>query len=196
MIAGPHGAGKSSIMERTVGKRMIAGRLVDPQKVFEDLRSHYEESEFRKIPKKDYATRAFERAFTLRFEHIRKRKDLTALCSMGAIADLDLIDAARQNGYRVALYFFGVNNWKICRNYIKRTKDHWLSGLSDEDIYGDYHRAIAMLPGAIIQAQTGVIYDHSDLEQPRPLLEIEDGRIKVIEPNLPNWILEPLSRCL
>lgn len=196
LIAGPHGAGKTSIMSRATGHSMKVGRFVDPQDIFERLKDHYAKAEFENIPVRDYAARAFDRAFTVRFNHIKKKHDVTVLCSLGAIADLDLMDAARKNGYHISLYFFGVENWKICRDYIRQSKKHWLSEMPDEHIYGDYHRAMAMLPGAILQADTGRIYDHSSLKRPKPLLEIDNGRIQVIEKTLPNWILEPLSRCL
>ncbi len=196
MIAGPHGVGKSALMAIPTGARMAAGKLVDPQRVYEHLIEHYEENDHLPIPKKDFSHRAAERSFSNRFDHIRKGNDVTAICSLGSIEDLDLMDAARKNGYHIAFYFFGVSSWKRCMEHIRQTKNHWLSQLTEQDIFGDYHRAIAMLPGAIIQAHTGIIYDHTNLSRPKPLLEIENGRIQIIEKNLPEWVLEPLSRCL
>lgn len=175
---------------------MKVGRFVDPQAIFEGLKDHYAEAEFKNIPVRDYAARAFDKAFTIRFKHIKKMHDVTVICSLGSISDLDLMDAARRNGYRIALHFFGVQNWKICHDYIKTSKNHWLSEISEKHIYGDYHRAMAMLPGAILQADTGMIYDHSDLKYPRPLMDIENGRIRIVDENLPDWVIEPLSRCL
>ena len=178
------------------GERLRVGRYVDPQDIFEGLRSHYATGEASNIPAKDFAARAIERAFTVNFEHIKKRKDLTAVCSLGSVTDMDLIDAARQQGYYISFYYMGVRKWEICCDYIRRTKDHWLARLSDNDIFGNYHRSLATLPGAIIAADNGAVIDNSVQGKSRPLLEIRDGRIQIIDKNLPDWVLDPLSRCL
>ena len=105
MIAGPHGSGKTHMMRGPDGERLRVGRYVDPQDIFEGLRSHYATGEASNIPAKDFAARAIERAFTVNFEHIKKRKDLTAVCSLGSVTDMDLIDAARQQGYYISFYY-------------------------------------------------------------------------------------------
>lgn len=196
MIGGPYGAGKTGAMLKTLGQDIVRGKFVDPQKCYENLQEYYAIETYKGEETRDFVTRAFERAFSERFEQMRTHKSLTAICSLGAIEDLDLLDAGRRNGFHIALYFFGVQDWRSCEQHIRETEGHWLSNLSSKEIYGDYHRALAMLPGAIIQADKGMIYDNSDRENPRPLLAIEDGKIQIIETNLPDWILEPLSRCL
>lgn len=196
VIGGPYGAGKTSAMLKALRPDVIHGKFVDPQKAYENLQSHYAIETYKGEATRDFVRRAFERAFTERFERMKELKSLTAVCSLGNVEDLDLMDAARRNGFEIALYFFGVGNWKSCVDHIRKTNNHWLSDLSEKEIYGNYHRALAMLPGAIIQAGRGMIFDNTDRDNPRPLLGIENGRIQIIEKNLPNWILEPLSRCL
>jgi len=196
MIAGPHGAGKTEVMVSALGSDVMVGSYVAPQDTFESLRMHYSAAEFDKEEVPDYAQRAIERTFTTRFGHMNKLKDITVVCSLGAVEDLDLLDGAYNHDYHISLYFFGVNDWRTCDKYIRETKGHWLSKMSSEDVYGDYHRSLAMLPGAILLADTGMIFDNSDFKNPKPLLAIKNGRVEVIETKLPNWILEPLSRCL
>ncbi len=196
VIAGPHGAGKTKFMVGALGRDIIRGKSVDPQHVYETLQNHYAIETYNREARPDFVQRAMERAFTIRYERIRDGKSVTAICSLGAIEDLDFIEAARRNAYHISLYFFGVSSWRICETYIRSQKKHWLHKLDSRAIYGDYHRALAMLPGAILLSDTGRIYDNADPKNPTPLLGIEEGRITIIEKNLPDWILEPLSRCL
>jgi len=196
MIAGPHGAGKTAVMLGALGQQVITGKYVDPQNGFENLKTFYAQAQYHKEVVPNFTARAMENAFSTRFERIHNGKDVTAVCSLGSVADLDLLDAAKRQGYHISLYYFGVENWKICETFIRKSPGHWLSSLSSQDIFGDYHRSIAMLPGAILQAHTGIIYDNSSLKNPKPLLTIQNGRIDIVERNLPKWVLEPLSRCL
>jgi len=196
VIAGPHGAGKTEHMLGALGREKRQGKLVDPQNVFETLKTHYAIETYHGEEQPDFVQRAIERAFTIRFEQIKKGNDLTAICSLGAVEDLDFLDAARRHNYHISLYFFGVKSWRKCERYIRSRKKHWLSELSRTDIFGDYHRALAMLPGAIVMADQGAIFDNTNSKYPKPLLGIDRGRVNIIEQNLPNWILDPLSRCL
>lgn len=196
IIGGPYGAGKTDAMLNALGADIVRGRFVDPQKAYDNLRNHYATELLRGEKTRDLIKRAFDKAFSERFEQIWSQKSLTAICSLGDIEDMDLVDAGRKNGFHISLFFFGINDWQACEHYIRQTENHWLSGLSSKEIYGNYHRALATLPGAIIKADQGMIFDNSNRDKPRPLLEIEKGRIKIIDKNLPNWIVEPLSRCL
>jgi len=196
VIGGPYGAGKTDAMLTALGSDIVRGKFVDPQRAYDNLQNHYAIEIFKGEKTRDLIERAFEKAFSERFEQLRSQKSLTAICSLGDIEDLDLIDAGSKNGFHISLYFFGLNDWQACEQYIRQSKNHWLSDLSSKEIYGNYHRALAMLPGAIIKAHQGMIFDNTDRDNPRPLLSIENGRIQIIDKNLPDWIVEPLSRCL
>jgi len=195
VIAGPHGAGKTEFMLGALGRDVLRGKYVDPQHVFETLQSHYAIESYKDEQRPDFVQRAMERAFTIRFERIKKGKDVTAVCSLGAIEDLDFIEAAKRQKYHVSLYFFGVASWRRCERYIRTQKKHWLNGVDSKHIYGDYFRALSMLPGAIVMANEGCIYDNANPKKPKPLLGINNGRVSIIEKDLPPWILDPLSRC-
>ncbi len=196
MIAGPHGAGKTEFMLGALGQDVLRGKYIDPQHAYGTLQAHYAIETYNDDARPDFVKRAKERAFTDRYVRVKEGKDVTAICSLGAIEDLDFLEAGRTNEYHISLYFFGVSSWKICEAYIRAHQNHWLHNQDSRTIYGDYHRALAMLPGAILRADDGCIYDNTDPKNPTPLLGIKSGRISIIEKNLPDWILEPLSRCL
>lgn len=182
MIAGPYGAGKRLLMLKDFG-RLIKGVYIDPQEIFD------------KGPLEPIE-RVRQRAYSARFRMIRKQRELTTTCSMGSVRDLHLLDAARRNQFNIALHFFGISDWRIALRRIRTTPGHWLNEMPEEKIKGIYHRSLAMLPGAILMAQSGIIYENSEDANPRKLLRINNGRIEIIDKNLPNWLLEPLSRCL
>lgn len=196
VIAGPHGAGKTTLAQGRLGRSMLQGTYVDPQEIHDSLKSFYAIEEHRGQDSPDYTARSHEKAFSTRFRLVKKGRDLSAECTMGEIEDLDLLDAARQNGYHISLYFFGLNNWQACQSRIHGTPGHWLSAISEKEIYGNYHRALAMLPGAIPMADAGIVYDNSHKNGPRELLKIKNGRVEILQKKLPDWIVEPLTRCL
>jgi len=196
VIAGPHGARKKESMLNVLGQSIVRGKYVDPRHIFETLKEYYAVESYKGEKTPDFVKRAFERAFTIWFERIKNHKNVTAVCTLGTIEDLDLLDAAKRNNYYISLYFFGVDNWRTCERNLREDNNHWLSKIKSEVIFGDYHRALAMLPGAIVKCDDGIIFDNTNFKKPKPLLGIENGRVKVIEKNLPHWILEPLSRCL
>lgn len=182
MIAGPYGSGKRSLMFKDFG-RLIVGDYVDPQDIFE------------KGPPEPIE-RVRQRAYNARFRFVRKHRTFSTNCSLGSVRDLDLLDAAHKNEFDIALYYFGLADWRVTRRQIRSTPGHWLRELPDEKLEGIYHRSLAMLPGAILLARSGAIYDHSNTGEPRKLLNIRNGKIEIVDKNIPNWLLEPLTRCL
>jgi len=196
VIAGPHGAGKTSLMQGRLGRGILHGTYVDAQEIHDSLKTFYAIDEHRGHGAPDYTDRAHEKAFSTRFRLVKKARDVSAECTMGEVEDLDLLDAARKNDYHISLYFFGLNDWRACYDRIRSTPGHWLSRATEEDIYGNYHRALAMLPGAILLADRGIVYDNSSKRGPQELLKIVDGRVEIMQKNLPDWVVEPLTRCL
>lgn len=196
VIGGPYGVGKTSAMLRALGPDIVRGKFVDPQRHFDNKRNYYAIETYKGEKTRDFVERSFTNAFSERFDQLKEHKSLTTICSLGDIEDIDLLDAAQRHGFEIRLFFFGVDNWESCVDHIRSTPNHWLSQLTPKEIYGNYYRALAMLPGAIIKADSGAIFDNSDRENPKPLLGIENGRIKIVDENLPKWIIEPLSRCL
>ncbi len=182
MIAGPYGSDKRKLLFKDFG-RLIVGEYFDPQDIFE--RGPHESIE-----------RIRQRAYHARFRFVRKHKSFTTNCSLGSVRDLDLLDAAYRNDFDIALHYFGVSDWRAARDRIRSMPDHWLKGFPEDKLEGLYHRSLAMLPGAILLANRGAIYDHSETGHPRKLLNIVDGKVELVEKNIPDWLLSPLTRCL
>ncbi|NNE58999.1 MAG: hypothetical protein HKN36_12905 [Hellea sp.] len=196
MVAGPYGVGKIYHMRQSPGFQVARGTLLDPQEIHDGLLDYYEEEQIIEGPSPGFLNRTEEKTFSSRFRLVRKGRDLTVVCSLGRIEDLDLIDAAKSNGYHISLYYYGLKDWKLCRKKIRSDKYHWLHQEKDEFIYDHYFRSSAMLPGAIRMVDHGRIFDVSRKDVPTPLLDIDHGRVNLIEKKPPNWIVEPLTRCL
>jgi len=196
VIAGPYGVGKTKIMRGPIGRQLIEGTFVDPQEVFDGLKEFYAQEEFHGESVPDYEARTREKALSARFRLIRKHRSLTGLCSLGRIEDIDVLDAARKNNYQISFHYYGVGNWTLCRDRLRQFPGHWLSQITDEQIFGDYHRSLAFLPSAIPFVDEGWIYDVSGRQKVSTLIHIKKGRISKAASKLPEWIKEPMSRCL
>ena len=196
IIAGPYGIGKARLALKVLGQNVFKGMRIDPQDIYAGLQSHYAIEAGRPMSNQELKDRTIEKAFSQPFRMIRKKRDLSVVMTLGQIEDLDLFDAGNRHDYQISLFYFGTQHWQRCINSVKNSANHWQKDLSQALLHNNYIRSLALLPGAIVQSHRGIIFDVNKKGEARQLLSIENGRVSLIEKALPQWVMDPLQRCI
>ncbi len=204
IIAGSYGTGKTKLAGRSAGPNLLGNIPADffnQEDYFNSLQEYYSLPEeytragrSSQIP--EFMERSYERTHNNRYRLLVKGRDFGTELLLDKVEDLDLLAAARNHGYHISLYFIGVDNWKICARRLKNNPAHWHHKLSDKAIAACYHRSLSFLPGAIPYVDEGFVVNNSNFRNPKKVLTIKNGRIGLIDDAPPQWLIEPMSRCL
>jgi predicted ABC-type ATPase len=105
---------------------------------------------------------------------------------------LTFMQLARDNGYRVYLYFIATMNPKINVARVNLRVSENGHGVSEEVIKSRYYRSLNLLKDAVKLANRAYIFDNSGL-QARVLAEVENNEIRIIQNHdVPAWFVEYL----
>lgn len=178
LIVGPNGAGKTTFYE-TVLKNRVAAPFINADMIQRDelkdpsMRASYAASQL-----------ATERREAL----IRKRESFVTETVFSHPSKLDLLERARQGGYRVVVFHLDIASEDLA---VARVKERVSGGghpVPDDKIRQRYVRNKALIRQAVLLADVAVVYDASALnEAPRHLARFVQGRMEQVEENRPDW---------
>jgi len=149
LVAGPNGAGKSTLTAS--GKFPNDAKIIDPDAIQRDLSGSVS----------DAPLTAFREAVKQQREAIDNKQSFVAETTLAGRNGLQLIDAAKQAGFRVEVHFVGLN--KVEQSH-QRVADRVKTGGHDipsDTINARFPKIQQHLPEAISKADRTVLYDNS-----------------------------------
>jgi len=181
LVVGPNGAGKSTFVEFTLAPLLPGSVVVNADEIAkqrwpEDPVSH--------------AYQAARVAADTRAKLIELGRPFIAETVFSHPSKLDLIRAARANGYIVVLHVLLIPEDLA----VQRVKHRVQAGghdVPEAKIQERHRRLWVLVANAIAQSDTATVYDNSRLRGPRIVAQMSRGDI-IGAPSWPDWTPEPL----
>lgn len=103
---------------------------------------------------------------------------------------LDIIRNAKTRGYIVIVMHVGVDSPDLSIERVRARTKEGGHDVPEQKIRDRYQRGQPLIREAVLQAERGMVFDNSRLnEPPRLMLLFSAGRLVQAEPALPNWVL-------
>ena len=151
VIAGPNGSGKSTLIKYLQKHRFDLGTYINPDDIAKERGLHGENGSRDAQALADAAREAC----------LGKREDFTFETVMSHDSKIAFMARAREEGYKVYLYFVCTDSYEI---NIQRVKHRVLFGGHDvpvERIVARYHRTLSLLHLAIANADRTILFDNT-----------------------------------
>lgn len=170
IVAGPNGAGKT-----TLADEYLAGivPVVSPDSIAAS-------QGLNPIQAGRAAILEQERLFA-------QRSSFAVDTTLSGKREIELMNRARNAGYKTNLIFICVLDVSICQGRVKERTASGGHDVPDEDIARRYDRSLANLAGALSRADRAFVLDNS-AEKPRLLFSTEHGRVRHLSSRLPGWV--------
>ena len=180
LLAGPNGAGKTTLYQTRVASS-FAGPFVNADLIQRDeLKDASMEASYRA------AKIAAERRASL----LDARKSFATETVFSHPSKLDIITAARTRGYIIVVMHVGVDDPDLSVARVRGRTEEGGHDVPEEKIRTRYGRGQPLIHQAVLQADRGMVFDNSRLnEPPRLVLLFARGRLIQAEPVLPDWVL-------
>lgn len=180
LLAGPNGAGKSTLYQTRVAPR-FAGPFVNADIIQRDeLRD----------PSMEAAYDAARIADARRAELLVARKSFATETVFSHPSKLEIIDAARAQGYLVMVMHVGIDSPDLSVARVKARVTEGGHDVPEAKVRERFDRNQPLIREAVLRADRGMVFDNSRLnEPPRQMLVFAGGRLAKADPILPDWIL-------
>jgi predicted ABC-type ATPase len=181
VVAGPNGAGKSTLTRRYLEDRL---QIVNPDVIARELNP-------------TDPTRARVRLQAGR-EAIRRQEallsqgtDFSIETTLSGNRELELLQRAKEAGYKVTLVYVGVNSTDVLVGRITQRVREGGHDVPTNDIDRRYTRSMVNLARALEYSDRAFILDNSS-QRYRLLLSMERSQVKYLSRNLPRWARDAL----
>ncbi|AXQ96087.1 zeta toxin family protein (plasmid) [Cereibacter azotoformans] len=180
LLAGPNGAGKSTLYQTRVAPG-FAGPFINADLIQrDDLGDASMEASYRA------AAIAEERRTKL----LEDRKSFATETVFSHPSKLDLLAAARERGYIIVVLHVGVGDPELSVARVKGRAAEGGHDVPEDKIRARFDRGQPLIRQAVLQADRGMVFDNSGLNEPPHLvLLFAGGRLVQAEAILPNWVL-------
>ena len=180
LLAGPNGAGKTTLYQTRVAPS-FAGSFVNADFIQRDeLKDASMEASYR----------AAEIAAERRASLLDARKSFATETVFSHPSKLDVITDARIRGYIIIVMHVGVNDPDLSVARVRGRAEEGGHDVPEGKIRARYDRGQPLIRQAVLQADRGMVFDNSKLnEPPRLVLLFASGRLIQAEPVLPDWVL-------
>ena len=136
------------------------------------------------------AYRAAEIAAERRTSLLDARKSFATETVFSHPSKLDVITDARIRGYIIIVMHVGVNDPDLSVARVRGRTEEGGHDVPEEKIRTRYGRGQPLIRQAVLQADRGMVFDNSRLnEPPRLVLLFASGHLTQAEPVLPDWVL-------
>jgi predicted ABC-type ATPase len=168
LVAGPNGSGKSTFTGNILKKYVNLGVYVNPDEIANTLEG-------------DELTRAKEAqqaAVQQREQLLLEGKTITYESVMSHYSHLEFLQRAKNVGYRIYLYFIGVEDPDINKDCVKNREKLGGHGVPEEKIVPRYKRTMGQLFEACLLVNRAYLFDNS-LSGYYMVAEVHDGELTV-----------------
>lgn len=179
LIAGPDGAGKSTLYETRIAPS-FAGHFINADTIQRDeLRdpspaASYEAANIPSSRRADYLARGRDFVTETVFSHPSK---------------LELIDEARTRAFTVIVMHVGVDRPDLSVARVGARVEEGGHVVPEDKIRARYARCAPFIRAAVLKADRSMVFDNSILNQPPShCLTLANGRLVFAVPHLPGWI--------
>ena len=180
LLAGPNGAGKTTLYQTRVAPS-FAGPFVNSDLIQRDELNDASMAA---------SYRAAEIAAERRTSLLDARKSFATETVFSHPSKLDVITDARIRGYIIIVMHVGVNDPDLSVARVRGRTEEGGHDVPEEKIRTRYGRGQPLIRQAVLQADRGMVFDNSRLnEPPRLVLLFASGHLTQAEPVLPDWVL-------
>lgn len=180
LLAGPNGAGKSTLYETRVAPS-FAGPFIHADLIQRDEL---------KVASMEASYRAAEIAAERRASLLENRKSFATETIFSHPSKLDVITQAQARGYMVIVMHVGVDDPELSVARVQARTTEGGHDVPEQKIRERYVRGQPLIRQAVRQADRGMVFDNSKLnEPPHLMLLFVAGRLVQVEPVLPGWVL-------
>lgn len=180
VIAGPNGAGKSTLYDTRVASS-FAGPFVNADLI--------QRNELRD-PSMEASYRAAEIASARRTELLEAGRSFATETVFSHPSKLGIIADARARGYMVIVMHVGVEDPALSVARVQARVEDGGHDVPEDKIRDRYARGQALIRQAVLQADRGMVFDNSRLnDAPQLVLLFSFGRLVQVQPLLPGWVL-------
>lgn len=180
LLAGPNGAGKTTLYQTRVAPS-FAGPFINADLIQRDEL---------KDPSMEASYRAAKIAAERRASLLEDWKSFATETVFSHPSKLDIITDARSRGYMVIIMHVGVDAPDLSIARVRARTEEGGHDVPEQKVRDRYVRGQPLIRQAVLQADRGMVFDNSTLnEPPRLMLLFATGRLVQAEPVLPDWIL-------
>lgn len=176
VIAGPNGAGKT-----TLTGDYLAGRIpvVNPDDFAKQLDPNHNGD-------RAVMLAAGRMAIEQRQSLLSARQSFAVETTLTGKGELELMRRASAQGYKVNLVFVGLNEAPLSAARVAERVSRGGHPVPLDDIFRRFDRSLANLHAALPTVDRAFVLDNSG-DRRRLLFSIENGRVKHLAKNLPDW---------
>lgn len=179
VLVGPNGAGKSTLYTTRVAPSFAAPFINADLIQRDELRDP--------SPKASYE--AARIASSRRAERLAQGRDFVTETVFSHPSKLELIGEARASGFTVIVMHIGVETPELSVARVGARVEEGGHIVPEDKIRARYERGAPFIREAVVQADRGMVFDNSSLNQPpRHCLTFAKGRLVFALPRLPTWI--------
>jgi predicted ABC-type ATPase len=154
VIAGPNGSGKSTLTQKLLSRGIDLGHYVNADEIELGL-SHIKDAQLR-------SKEAQRLADSERTDCLAKKRDFAFETVMSHPSKIDLMKEARQAGYQIILYFVALDNPELNVARVDLRVARGGHPVPKDRIIARYHRTLALLPSAILEADRIIMFDNTN----------------------------------
>ena len=169
IVAGPNGAGKTTVADRWLALRIP---VVSPDSIAAEQGLS--------------PIRAAKAAIQEQDRLMAVNADFAIDTTFSGNRELALMKRATAAGYKVTVVFICVEDLEVCQGRVLERIESGGHGVPPEDVARRYSRSLEHLADALGLADRVFVLDNSG-ERRRLLLSVENGRVKHLSGNLPEW---------
>lgn len=183
VIAGPNGAGKTTLVSGRVGDRIP---VINPDEIAARLPLIGG-----RLDERQAGTLALDR----RAELLASRESFAVETTLTGSSTLRLMRSAKASAFKVALVYVGLSDPDLSLQRISDRIDAGGHAVPVSVAVRRYPASLAALSGAIELADRTFILDNSGRRR-RLLLVREDGRVRFVTRDLPEWFDRVATRTI
>lgn len=174
VIAGPNGAGKTTIADRWLATRIP---VISPDSIA--------------VNHKVGAVQAAKLAIKEQEQLLSDASSFAIDTTFSGVRELALMKRAAESGYKVNLIFVCVASPSLCHARIIERVESGGHAVPPDDVVRRYHRSISNLFKAFDIPGRIFVFDNTG-ERRRLILSVENGSVKHLSKNLPDWTYQAI----
>ncbi|WP_342234415.1 zeta toxin family protein [Ralstonia sp. OTU4908] len=176
VVAGPNGAGKTTLTGQHFAGRVV---VVNPDDIALRINPHHNGSSAVMV-------QAGREAIKQREALLAQKASFAVETTLTGKGELDLMRRASAQGYKVNLFFVGLDNAQLSAGRVAQRVRSGGHPVPLDDIFRRFDRSLANLSVALPMADRAFVLDNSGLRR-QLLLSVENGRVKHFTKQLPAW---------
>jgi predicted ABC-type ATPase len=181
ILAGPNGAGKSTLYQAELKPLHPTVEFVNADRLANAHFGHHASTEAE-------AKKGQELAEERRADLMAARKSLITESTFSHPSKLELIQEAKDLGYKIAVYHVNVRSADVSIDRVQNRVTQGGHDVPEDRIRGRYERNQPLIKEAVLTADRGQVFDNSVKNKaPELALKFERGQLTYVSEQVPAW---------